>query len=94
MSFKLRKKAVSLLSFGVAFASVIATSAVLMTSQVAVADNQTQEMQDGVFMASSPNAQGYEVATVAGGCFWCIETPYDKLQGVVSAVSGYAGATY
>lgn len=32
-----------------------------------------------------------EQATFAGGCFWCIEAPFDKLEGVVSAVSGYTG---
>ncbi len=31
------------------------------------------------------------VATFAGGCFWCMEPPYDKLPGVVSTVSGYIG---
>jgi peptide-methionine (S)-S-oxide reductase len=30
-------------------------------------------------------------ATFAGGCFWCMEPPYDELDGVVSTVSGYAG---
>lgn len=30
-------------------------------------------------------------ATFAGGCFWCMEPPYDKLPGVISTVSGYAG---
>jgi peptide methionine sulfoxide reductase msrA/msrB len=30
-------------------------------------------------------------ATFAGGCFWCMETPFDKLEGVVSVVSGYTG---
>ena len=32
-------------------------------------------------------------ATFAGGCFWCIEAPFDKLPGVVLAVSGYTGGT-
>ena len=32
-----------------------------------------------------------EVATVAGGCFWCIEAPFEKVPGVISAVSGYTG---
>lgn len=30
-------------------------------------------------------------ATFAGGCFWCMEHPFEKLNGVISAVSGYAG---
>ena len=30
-------------------------------------------------------------ATFAGGCFWCMEGPYDKIEGVVSTVSGYTG---
>jgi len=31
------------------------------------------------------------VATFAGGCFWCMEGPFDKLEGVVSTTSGYTG---
>lgn len=30
-------------------------------------------------------------ATFAGGCFWCMEGPFDKLEGVVSTTSGYTG---
>jgi peptide-methionine (S)-S-oxide reductase len=33
------------------------------------------------------------VATFAGGCFWCMEPPYDKLPGVVSTTSGYMGGS-
>lgn len=32
-----------------------------------------------------------EVATLAGGCFWCLEAVYDELNGVTDVVSGYAG---
>jgi len=32
-----------------------------------------------------------EKATLAGGCFWCMEPPFDALDGVVSSISGYAG---
>lgn len=31
------------------------------------------------------------VATFAGGCFWCMEPPFDKLEGVISTTSGYMG---
>jgi peptide methionine sulfoxide reductase msrA/msrB len=31
------------------------------------------------------------VATLAGGCFWCVETDFEKVPGVVRVVSGYAG---
>lgn len=36
-------------------------------------------------------APGQEVAVLAGGCFWCLEADLDKLPGVVSTTSGYAG---
>lgn len=32
-----------------------------------------------------------ELATVAGGCFWCIEAPFKELRGVESVTSGYCG---
>lgn len=32
-----------------------------------------------------------ETATLAGGCFWCLEAVYDELKGVVSVESGYMG---
>ncbi len=31
------------------------------------------------------------IATFAGGCFWCMEGPFDELEGVVSTTSGYTG---
>src|SRR3990170_4662628 len=32
-----------------------------------------------------------EKATFAGGCFWCMETPFEKLDGVTEVISGYTG---
>ena len=36
-------------------------------------------------------ADNTSVATFAGGCFWCMEPPFDKLGGVISTTSGYTG---
>ena len=36
---------------------------------------------------------GHAVATFAGGCFWCMEPPYEKLPGVAAVVSGYTGGS-
>ncbi len=33
----------------------------------------------------------YKTATFAGGCFWCVESDFEKVDGVIEAVSGYAG---
>lgn len=37
------------------------------------------------------DAGGLEKATFAGGCFWCMEHPFDQLPGVVSVTAGYTG---
>lgn len=38
-----------------------------------------------------PASAGEAVAIFAGGCFWCMEPPYDKTEGVIDTVSGYTG---
>jgi peptide-methionine (S)-S-oxide reductase len=40
-----------------------------------------------------PPPPGLAVATFAGGCFWCMEGPFDDTPGVVSTTSGYTGGT-
>ena len=43
--------------------------------------------------APKPASPATAVATFAGGCFWCMEPPYDKLPGVISTTSGYMGGS-
>ena len=43
--------------------------------------------------ATAASAQKTEKATFAAGCFWCTEEAFEKVPGVISAVSGYTGGT-
>jgi peptide-methionine (S)-S-oxide reductase len=62
------------------FDAVLALSMIL-ASTVAVAYGASQ--------STGPSETAK--ATFAGGCFWCMEPPFDKLDGVSSTISGYAG---
>ncbi|GAD54706.1 peptide-methionine (S)-S-oxide reductase MsrA [Limimaricola cinnabarinus] len=42
-------------------------------------------------MAPMAQAQSTQTITVAGGCFWCVEADFEKVDGVIEAVSGFAG---
>src|SRR5258706_13966478 len=55
----------------------IALSALLLLALFAPAAGQGNE------------AQRTAVATFAGGCFWCVEADFDKVEGVLSTTSGY-----
>ncbi len=41
--------------------------------------------------ASPPAAKGEAIATFAGGCFWCVESDFDTVPGVLRTISGYTG---
>jgi len=43
--------------------------------------------------APAAPAAGTAVATFAGGCFWCMEGPFDHVPGVLSTTSGYTGGS-
>jgi peptide-methionine (S)-S-oxide reductase len=47
----------------------------------------------GLALALPVHAQKTEKATFAAGCFWCTEEAFEKVPGVISAVSGYTGGT-
>ena len=44
-------------------------------------------------MGAAPDRPHLAKATFAGGCFWCMEPPFDQLDGVVATISGYIGGT-
>ena len=44
-------------------------------------------------LADNTGGKVMEQATFAGGCFWCMEAPFEKLDGVANVVSGYMGGS-
>jgi peptide methionine sulfoxide reductase msrA/msrB len=49
--------------------------------------SDTQKMSDN----SSKNDKNLKKATFAGGCFWCMEPPFENLNGVIEVIPGYTG---
>ena len=45
----------------------------------------------GISLAAEMTTEHMEIATFAGGCFWCMQPPFEKLPGVVSTTVGYTG---
>jgi peptide-methionine (S)-S-oxide reductase len=64
-------------------ASALVAGAMLLAAAPAIAQE-----------ASPAKAEdGQAFATFAGGCFWCMEPPYDELEGVIATTSGYTGGS-
>jgi peptide-methionine (S)-S-oxide reductase len=61
---------------------VLAKVALASTLAIAIA---------GSAAGAAPAATATATAIFAGGCFWCMEPPFDKLDGVISTTSGYTG---
>jgi peptide-methionine (S)-S-oxide reductase len=66
--------------------ALLITLAVLLCAAACQAKDTSQAPP---VTADTKLAAGHQLATFAGGCFWCMEGPFEKLEGVISVVSGY-----
>ena len=58
-----------------------------------LSSNSNPAAETGLAVSTVAADTNLATATFAGGCFWCMEQPFDKLPGVVSTISGYTGGT-
>ena len=81
MSFQRQIKVMSM--------AVLASSALL--AGCASTENSSSIKNPNADNPYAPTDPNLAVATVGGGCFWCVEAGYEKIPGVVEVVSGYSG---
>ncbi|PCF94464.1 peptide-methionine (S)-S-oxide reductase MsrA [Vreelandella nigrificans] len=76
--------------FSIAYARPL-TLCVIAAASLGSASIQAQSNQAQPNQIQPNQTQSNAVATFAGGCFWCMEPPYDRQTGVISTRSGYTG---
>ena len=80
---------------------VMAASAAIMTACSSATSSASDNNSADMSLNSGPAQMAYIPTTgpsraeaiVAGGCFWCVESDFEKLPGVSEVISGYSGGT-
>lgn len=70
--------------------SIILIAAAIFTAGYLTAGNKSTQIQENV-NSSIEMDDRFKRATFAGGCFWCVESDFEKVDGVIDAISGYTG---
>lgn len=71
--------------------AVIIAVLVLVGAGTLFTSSEPEEMAVASALYYEKDLSDLEIATFAGGCFWCMESPFEKIIGVHSVVSGYTG---
>jgi methionine-S-sulfoxide reductase len=72
------------------FPSLFIALITVLTSCAQKSSDHSKSSEKNQTMSINPNAK-LDTITLAGGCFWCIEAIYQRLNGVETVTSGYAG---
>ncbi|MCA3691845.1 peptide-methionine (S)-S-oxide reductase MsrA [Aquidulcibacter sp.] len=75
------------------FAALVAFSALALAACGTQSPIQPETVAPTAKLASAPVPSNLATAIFAGGCFWCMEKPFDEIPGVVATTSGYTGGT-
>ena len=86
------KRIVTALAVPVTFSLVACTAPSAQQPATPLASETSSMAEGGAKAAFVPSGQ-YSEAILAGGCFWCVESDFEKLPGVIEAISGYSGGT-
>jgi peptide methionine sulfoxide reductase msrA/msrB len=65
--------------------------AIIALAVLILASHQVRGMNDKMENQMSDDPQKTKTAVFAGGCFWCTESDFEKVDGVIEAISGYTG---
>ncbi len=71
--------------------TIILIGLVLTCMVILVGFQKSNNLQGKMDTTMDKNQKNLSEATFAGGCFWCTESDFEKFDGVVEAISGYAG---
>ncbi|MCK5205454.1 MAG: peptide-methionine (S)-S-oxide reductase MsrA [Desulfobacterales bacterium] len=71
--------------------SIFIIMIILLIGMVLFGFQKLNDKQDEKSPSMKAEPKNIKAATFAGGCFWCVESDFEKVDGVVEAISGYAG---
>ncbi len=77
---------------GIAILIILAVIAVVFVGVKSI-NSLLNKSKGSVAIPDETMNGNYQVAIFAGGCFWCMEPPFEKLAGVKEVISGYTGGT-